>query len=388
MNKITKTLLPVLLIVIGLIIGGIIIKTTKQPEKKLPQRTAYVVEVSPLQASKQAVRLQLTGTVSPALEIILSAKVAGEITKASPEFIDGGFFEKGAFILKIDPVDYQLALEQKKAALAEAEYLLKLEEGQGEIAALEWDLLESNSEEAEADRDLATRKPHLKYRSAKLKAAKAELEKAELDLERTEIRAPFNAVVVERVADLGAQATVQGTLATLAGSDQYFIRVSIPVDELRWVECDPKKGSLATITRNTGDVRKGRVVRMESAIEEMGRMARIIIAVDNPLQGKQPMLLNEYVHVVIEGSAIENAYLIPRSALHDDRYVWLATPEGTLEIRKVVVSWRSADDVIVTDGLNDGERLVLTNLSTPIDGINLRIADEMQSVKGPKIDEQ
>lgn len=376
MRKAIKILIPILIILAAVLIGKAIIASTKKPEKKRPQRTAYAVAVAPLKADTQTVALQATGTVEPAVEITLRARVAGEITETAPEFIDGGTFKQGELMLKIDPVDYRLALEQKKAALAEAEYQLQLEKGQGDVAAREWELIGASAESTAADRELALRVPHLKYRAAKLEAAKAELENAQLDLARTEVRAPFNAVVVERRAELGTQASTQDALATLAGSDVFHVRASIPVDRLKWIVCDPENGSLATITRGTGDVRQGRVVRMESALEEKGRMARILIAVQNPLQGKQPLLLNEYVRLSITGSVVEGAYKIPREALHDDRLVWLATPDGTLEIREVEVAWRDATDVIVSGGLKNGERLVLTNLSTPINGMPLRIEGE------------
>ena len=372
-KKIVKIITPILIILIALAIGRTIIKTTKKPEKKRPQRTAYSVEVIPLKAGKQAVQLKATGTVSPAVNIMLRPRVSGEIIEVAPEFIDGGSFKQGEVMLKIDPVDYLLALEQKKAALAEAEYQVLLEKGQGDIAAREWELLGAGENASESDRELALRIPHLKYRAAKLEAAKAELKNARLDLARTEVRAPFNAVVVDRKTDLGTQATLQDSLALLAGSDQYYVRASIPVDRLKWIKPDPENGSLATITRSTGDVRQGRVIRMESALEEMGRMARVIIAVDNPTQGNHPVLLNEYVRISIEGTAVENAYHIPRAALHDDQFVWLATPEGTLEIREVKVAWRDTTDIIISDGLNQGERLILTNLSTPINGMKLRV---------------
>jgi len=385
-NKPVSIGLPVLLIVLALIIGLVIVKTTKKPEKKRPQRTAYVVEVVPLKADSQRVALQATGTVTPALEITLRARVAGEIIEVSSEFIDGGTFRKGEQILKIDPADYRLALEQKKAALAEAEFQLKLEEGQRDIAAREWELIASGEESDEADRELALRVPHLKYRAAKLEAAKAELEKAGLDLARTEVRAPFNAVIVDRKTDLGTQATLQDSLATLAGTDEFYVRASIPIDQLQWIECDPENGSPAKVTRGTGDVRKGRVVRLESQLEEMGRMARVLIAIENPLQGESPVLLNEYVRVEIAGASVESAYHIPRSALHDDRFVWIATPKGALEIREVDVVWRDATDVIVSGGLNDGERLILTNLSTPVNGMKLRVEGDPVPEKAPDDD--
>jgi RND family efflux transporter MFP subunit len=387
MNWSTKTIkvgLPIVLIVSALITGFIIVKTTKKPDKKRPQRMAYVVQVAPLKEGNQRVNLRATGTVIPALEIMLRARVAGEIVEVAPEFINGGSFQQGEQILKIDPVDYELALEQKKAALAEAEYQLRLEQGQRDIAAREWELIAPDVETNDADRELALRVPHLKFRAAKLEAAKAELKKAELDLERTVVRAPFNAIVVDRKTDLGAQASSQDTLAVLAGTDQFYIRASIPVDQLPWIQCDPETGSTATIRRGAGDIRTGRVIRLESALETTGRMARVLIAIDNPTQGESPVLLNEYVRVKIQGAPIGSAYRVSRSALHDDRFVWLATPKGTLEIREVEVAWRDATDVILTGGVTDGDRLILSNLATPIHGMTLRVeGDPVSEQKSP-----
>jgi len=376
LKKFTPIFIPILLIVLAMVIGKVIIKTTKKPEKKRPERTAYTAEVVPVKAGREFVKLRATGTVVPALQITLRSRVMGEIIEVAPEFIDGGSFKQGELMLKIDPIDFELALEQKKAALAESEYWLKLEEGQRDIAAHEWEILEDGNDTSEVDRELALRVPHMKYRTAKLEAAKAELKKAKLDLTRTEIRAPFNAVVVERKTDLGTQAMVQDALAVLAGSDVFYVRASIPVDRLQWIQCDPENGSEVIVTRSTGEDRNGRVIRLESALEEKGRMARVLIAVKNPLEGGHPLLLNEYVHIEIVGSAIEQAFRIPRSALRDDQFVWLATEKNTLEIREVEVAWRDATEVFVSGGISDGDRLILTSFSAPIHGMKLRIAGD------------
>jgi RND family efflux transporter MFP subunit len=303
----------------------------------------------------------------------LRARVSGEVVGVSPEFIDGGMFEQGEVMLTIDPSDYRLALEQKRAAVAEAEYQLRLEEGRRDVALREWDLIASGEGVSAEDRDLALRVPHLAYRTAKLTAARAELEKAGLNLARTEVRAPFNAVVLDRRSNLGAQATAQDVLAVLAGTDRFYVRVALPVDSLQWMTCDPEEGSPATMVRSSGEVRSGRVVRLERDLEETGRMARVLIEVENPMAGNAPLLLNEYVRVEIAGSRVEAACSIPRSALHNDRFIWIATPQNTLEIREVEVLWRDADQVIISGKRCEDELLVLTNLSAPVNGMKLRI---------------
>ncbi len=372
-KKQLRFILPIALVVGALGIGNIIVRTTKKPEKKKPQRMAYAVKVFPLKAADQTVRIRATGTVIPAQQITLRSRVAGEVVEVSSEFIEGGSFAKNETLLSIDPMDYELALEQKKAALAEAEYQLKLEEGRRDIAAREWELLDLGAEASDTDRELALRIPHLKSRTAKRDAAEADVQKASLDLERTRLSAPFNAVVVERKANVGTQANTQEPLAVLAGSDTFYVRASIPVEQLKWMVCDPEKGSKVWINRPTGDPRPGRVIRLESSLEEKGRTARILVATQKPLEGKNPLFINEYVRIEIEGRTLNNTYKIPRSALHDDRRVWLATPKGTLEIREVDVAWRDAEEAFISGGLKNGEKLILTSLAAPVNGMKLRM---------------
>lgn len=383
-KKTVKIIVPIVFIALAMGVGVLIIKSTKKPERTRPPRTAYAVDVVPLKAGRQVVKLRATGTVIPSTAITLRSRVSGEIIDVSPEFIAGGRYQKGDPILKIDPVDYQAALEQRKAALAEAEFQLKLEAGQSSVAAREWELMAADMGSSETDRELALRVPHLKYRTAKRDAAKADLSRAVLDLERTEIRAPFNAIVVERSADLGTQASLQDALAILADADLYYVRASVPVDRLRWIQCDPQTGSEVSIIRGTGAARRGRVVRLESALEQTGRMARVLIAVEHPMIGASPMLLNEYVHVEIQGTPIDAAYRIPREALHDDGSVWLVSQKHTLDIREVDVVWRDAMDVIISGGVKDDDRLILSNLSTPIRGMELRISGDPMSVPASK----
>jgi len=101
-EHIVKFVLPVVLVVLALLIGLILVKTTKKPDKKKPQRTAYVVEVVPLKAGSQRVKLQATGTVVPAQEITLKARVSGEIVEISPDFIEGG--QRSLDVLSADRV--------------------------------------------------------------------------------------------------------------------------------------------------------------------------------------------------------------------------------------------------------------------------------------------
>ena len=63
----------------------------------------------------------------------------------------------------------------------------------------------------------------------------------------------------------------------------------------------------------------------------------------------------------------------PREALVEGRFVWVATPDNTLARKDVVVAWSGPEAVHVSEGLADGDRIVVTPLSLPVVGMPLEI---------------
>lgn len=363
------------LALLALAIGGAVafVKTAPKAEKKRPPKTAPLVETQALDRVDETVVLHLTGTVVPAKEILLRARVGGEIVSLADGFIDGGLLKKDAEILKIDPTDYELALAAAESKLATARFNHKMELGRHDVAQCEWEQLKS-ADATEQEKELALRTPHLAASEAALKAAEAAVEKTRLDLSRTQIRAPFNAVVLSRSVNVGSQTSPSGQLARLAGTDAYWVKVSIPVDRLPWLDIP---GSAVKVRSTSGAVREGRVIRLLGDIEAKGRMARILVEVKDPLglepdnKDKKPLLLGEYVRTEIKGQTLKGIHNIPRNALREGDLVWIAR-DGKLEIRKAEVVWRGARNVLIRTANGDAQgRLIVSDLTAPIPGMDI-----------------
>jgi RND family efflux transporter MFP subunit len=373
-SKIFKSLLPAVLISIAVLIATVLVKTKPKAEKKMPPKRAELVNTQPLESGDETVVLQVTGTVTPSKKIRVRARVTGEVVQIADGFIDGGLLAENEAILKIDPVDFELALVQSASALEKARFDYKIELGRQDVAKREWELLKPEGEVSELEMELALRIPHLKASKAALQAAEANLKKAELNLARTEIKTPFNAVVLSRNVNLGSQAAQQDVLAELAGTDEYWITVSIPVDRIEWLTIP---GSKARIYSGNKSVREGRVIKLLGDLEEKGRMARVLINVDDPLSlkpenaEKKPLLLGEYVRVEIDGRELDDVYSIPREALRENGQIWIATTNETLDIRTVDVLWRDASRVLIRDGLSNQDLLIVSDLTAPIHGMNV-----------------
>ncbi|MEF2229775.1 MAG: efflux RND transporter periplasmic adaptor subunit [Pseudodesulfovibrio sp.] len=385
-----RVAVPVLIVLLACMGAWAMIATAPKARRMAPAAAVPVVEAAVFARGAHPVTVSVMGAVVAASEISLAAQVEGRIVAVSDAFVPGGFFRKGEEILHIDPSDYELALREARAAVTDARYDLKVELGYQNVAAREWKLLEKSSKASGQDTDLALRKPHLEKAQADLEAARAKEQQAELNLARTTITAPFPAVIESVAANVGAMVSSQQTLATLVGTDEFWVQATVPVDRLgriRLPSPDGAPGAEATIVSGSGDAsvtRRGRVVRLLPSLESEGRMARVLVAVADPLNiagdpALKPLLLGSYVKVEIDGGEVAGSYAIPRKAFRDNSRLWILGADGALEIRDVNPVWRDAETVLLTDGLADGERVVLSSLTAPVAGMRLATADEARA---------
>ncbi|UCD89973.1 MAG: efflux RND transporter periplasmic adaptor subunit [Desulfobacterales bacterium] len=394
---------PIIRIVLSLVILSIGVGTASylknnapQTQKRSPAKLRPTVQVETLHPTDYQIVVTAMGTVVPKREVVLKSRVSGEIVDIHSEFTEGGFLKKGTKVLQVDPLDYEIALERKKSAVIDAEYALKLELGHQEVAKREWELLNGSQPEQEMELELALRKPHLDKARADLAAAKADLKTAMLDLDRTHIKVPFNAMVRSKSVDLGSQVAPQEPLAELVGTDAYRIQASIPIDRLEWIQIPDQigeSGSIAGIVYGQGHERTGVVARLMGDLAIQGRMARVLIDVTDPLglnastEDRAPLLIGDYVRVEIQGRKLDRVFQIPRTALKDNSKIWIVGDNQTLEIRKVHPVWRDPEIVLLQDGVEQGERLIVSALPAAVEGMAVRVdalKSEMKSDRSIK----
>jgi len=378
----------------GAIIAMALMKSGPKTKRKPPQRSARLVEVQSLRYSNHPVRVEGMGIVLPAREITLFPQVSGKIRWVSPALLPGGRFRSGEAIVRIDSSDYELVVRQRAGDLQQAESNLKLEQGQQSIALSEFELLGETI--PEEDRDLVLRLPQLQSVRAEVAKAQSALERAQLDLQRTEVKAPFNAIVKTRAVDLGESVGPATRLATLVGTDAYWVEVLIPVKQLEWIALPGEKEiSPGAAVRIYNDAawgseiyRSGTVLGLASDLEEQGRMARLLISVPDPLgtasDGKPlPLLLiGAFVRAEIEGRPLERVAAIDRRFFREGEAVWVMNAKDQLEIRPVKVAFRDRDQVYLSAGVREGERLVLTDLAAPVEGMPLRTEGDLAKREG------
>jgi len=378
------------MIVLALTAGLVIVFYTLKPvtKKRRPKPVVPIVEALKISPTAEKVYIEAAGEVVPAMEASLFAEVEGKITGLSSELIPGGIVKKGDRLITIDRADYILRVKELKAGLAEAESRLELEEGQQVVAREEWRLFEKEQVAAPADKSLALRVPYLKSAKAQVDAARSRLAAAELNLKRTKIIAPFNGIILEEFAEEGQYVGRQGKIATLVGTDYFWIRVSIPlryVSRITFPDKDNKKGGEVKVLLDTSGgrkiVRSGYVEKLLGDLDLKGRMARILVRIDDPLAlaekaGEGRILIGSFVTLQIDAGKLENVYVLPRESVREGERLLVLKKDSTLDVRKLDILWRRKDELLGHVKMDDGERLIVSRLQNALPGMKLRAAGD------------
>jgi RND family efflux transporter MFP subunit len=382
--------IPIIIIFFSIVLAIVLIKLKPSSDKVNITPTALPVDVVRIRRQDLTTLVHSQGNVIPAKFVELRPQVSGEVIALSPSLVPGGYFKQGEELIKIDPRDYENAVEQQKSKVQNAIFNLKEEKGRKLVAEQEWKLLGSDLFTTDLGKDLALRDAHIQKANSELRAAESALKNAELALKRTVIYAPFNAIVKEEFVDIGQTLTPQNQIVSLIGTDSAWIEIALPIDELRWLTLPDKTGqggSSATIKHQISEshveVYSGKVIRLLGNIKEDTRTARLLIEVEDPLGlhgtshdsvNKVPLLIGAWVSVDLKGRLIEDALAIPDIALREGQRVFLADKNKTLQIRSVDILKRSSRGFVLLDnGPNDGELIITSRVAVPLPGQPLEI---------------
>ncbi|UCG52069.1 MAG: hypothetical protein JSW58_00500 [Candidatus Latescibacterota bacterium] len=125
-EKRLKIILPIAILLIGITITIVMIKSRASVETRPPREYAPLVRVIEAQPTTHRFKVATHGTVKPRTETALVSEVAGQVVWVAPTFAEGGFFEKGDVLVKVDPRDYELAVVTARGQVAQAKVRAEL----------------------------------------------------------------------------------------------------------------------------------------------------------------------------------------------------------------------------------------------------------------------
>ena len=379
MKKLIRIVLPLIIFIVGLMGAKQLVAMRQKEEPVPPKEKALDVQILTATPKSTPITIRTTGTVKPAQQITVTPQVGGKIEDISAQLRPGGRFIKGDVIAQIENVDYKLAIEAEKSRLKQADLELQIEQERKQAAQREWELLDKQG----APSDLTLRKPQLAFAKANKSAAKASYKRAQLNVERTTITAPFNSIVQTKNIDVGQIVAANTPITTLVGTDILWVKASLPASKLPQIVIPSTTnsfGSTAQVTykpnENVTKTITGKIVQLEAELDPQSKTASVLIEIQNPFDAEGlPILPGSFVEIYIEGKNIEEVYAIPSTALREGNHVLIADPNDKMAKKDVVVGWRLHNEVYITSGLEEGDRIITSPVSFPVYGSAVAILE-------------
>ena len=413
---------PKLLIVPPVVIGILVLMfmaAGKQPPAKAergePKRTVRVIEVPLVELVAEA---EGYGQVQPARVWTAVSQVAGRVTYIHPRLRDGEILPEGTELVHVDPKDYELALAQAQAELAElnaqetnAKASLDIEKRNLELASKELERIQSLVKKGTASQSKAdeTERAMLAYRASvqnlqntlalvpsQRSVLEAKVALAERNLGHTVITSPYDM----RVANLNVEADqyvpVGQSLFEGDAVDRVEIEAQVAMSSLRrlfigrqnmQIDIERLSEEFAELIALDPVVRldlgnhvaewQAEFVRFSDTVDPETRTMGVVVAVDNPFEKvipgyKPPLSKGMFVNVVMSGKQTMKRVLVPRTAVRGNT-VFIADEDDRLRRRPVKILFSQGDISVVEEGVEPGERVVVTDLVPAVDGMLLQV---------------
>lgn len=368
-----KWLVPWILVIIGLGIAVRLASGRKPPAKKAPPPVSPLVEVMEVKEESLVVPVEATGTVEAVTVVNLVPQVGGTILEVHPSFRVGGVFQPDEALIQIDPGDYQTAVKQAEALVAKSEVALQQIKREADIAKEAW---RWEHPEAEPPSPLVFKEPQLKEAEANLQAAKASLEKARRDLERTQLRLPFQGSFLEIYTGIGGMATPGQPLAKVYDIQDLEVVVPLEARALRWFSIPGAKADIQAFLQGKTHTWRGKVARMEGAVDPRTQMVKIRIKIISPYAEDKSsirLLPGTFVKVHIHGKKLKGVFRLPEYVLHENNTLWIYQ-DGTIDIRPVEVIHAIGEEILVRQGLKAKEQVITSPLEVVTQGMAVRVS--------------
>jgi membrane fusion protein (multidrug efflux system) len=325
--------------------------------------TPPAVTVAPVTRKDMTPSADFVGRVTPIDKVDLVARVQGFLEKRL--FTEGRDVKTGDLLFLIEPDIYDATVQQQEANLASAQAnatnaTLQLMRGE--------ELLKNNNiPRAQVDQLRAA----AESAQAAVKQAEAALRQAKINLGYSEIRAPIDGRIGLANVTIGnLVGPTSGTLATIVSQDPIYVIFQVSerqiLDYRRQVAAQGGDAGRVTVHLTLADgsayPQTGTVDFLDIQVEPSTDTVAVRAELPNP---QRLLVAGQFATVTAESGVAQPALLIPQAAIQVDQagsYVLVVGPDHKVEVRRIATGAQQGGDIIVTDGLKDGEQVIVEGM--------------------------
>ncbi|ELX8379403.1 efflux RND transporter periplasmic adaptor subunit [Providencia vermicola] len=366
-----RGVLPLALLVLS---GGLALSGCNDEQKGGGERPAPEVGIVTLKAEPLTIKTELPGRTSAYRIAEVRPQVSGIILKRN--YKEGSDVEAGTSLYQIDPAPFQATFDSAKAELAKAQANANLA---GLTVKRYKPLLGTNYiSKQEYDQATSTYAQAL----AAVKAAEAAVETARINLNYTKVTAPISgrtgkSNVTEGALVASGQATelmrvqqLDPIYVDVTQSSEDFLRLRNEIEKGA-LQKEPGKAPVSLVINNGQEyAQKGALEFSDVTVDETTGSITMRAVFPNPNKELMPGM---FVRAILEDGVMEKAILVPQQGLartpQGDAQVMVVGAENKVEVRKVKAAQAVGNKWLVTDGLKDGDRVIVIGLQKIKPGI-------------------
>lgn len=314
-------------------------------------------EVVPVDVAVQTIKarlfvetLEVTGTIRPWEEVVVSAELGGLVREIG--FDKGERVERGQILARVGDDLARAQLDRARADLADAEAVYektsKLYERQ---AVPEQDLIAATSR-----RD----------------AVRAQVEEMRLRLERAVVRAPIAGVAIDQPVDAGEVIGPGTRVTTLHQVDRLELEAEVPDTEIAWLE--PGRPAEVVVDAYPGRTFEARLHFVAPAADPVTRSFLVELELPNQDGLLRPGMV---ARAMLVRRTIPSGIVVPLDAImtREDGDVTFVVEDGVARVRRVVTGAIEGDEALIASGLEEGEQLVVTGQRELVEGHPVQVEE-------------
>ena len=385
-----RIITPIAIILVAGSVAAAMVWKKREPDKNEVNIPVITVDTVQLKSKDMEFTIASQGNVSPRTETTLVSEISGVVTEVTSGYVVGGFFNKGEILLRVDPSDYEVAVQQARANLLIMQARLDREEAQVEQAKKEWDM---SGRPRSAAPSVALRTPYLQEAKANVLFAQADLDKAERKLKQTVIRAPYDGMIKEKRVDVGQYVTSGTQLALTFAVDFAEVRLPLTDQDIAYLELPNPANSANDGIDNGPDVKltgtiggreyqwPARMVRSEGVIDQRTRVHYAVARITDPYNlkgdgGRPPLPMGSFVRAGIKGKLVRDIIAIPLQAVRGMNQVLIKDERNRLKIYQVEIIRTDKDFAYIKGGALDSQEAIMTAVYNPVDGMPIQSSED------------
>ena len=364
----------------SLLIAVVLLSACRQENPKTIAPGPMEVDISTIKQQLVNLAVELPGRTAAYRIAEVRPQVGGIIKKRL--FTEGSEVKAGQLLYQIDPDTYQARFDSAKAALAKADAL----EHSARLKAERYRTLVQTK--AVSDQDQVEMEANWKQAVADVAAAKAAVDSARINLDYTKLTAPISGRIGRSTVTEGALVTAEQAtaLATIQQLDPLYVDLNQSSTEMLNLKKELSSEQTQHLEKSQSRVKvlfedgaeysqPGTLEFSDVTVNQTTGTVILRAIVANP---DQRLLPGMFVRARIDKGQRPNAILVPAVSISRNSkgqpMVMLVNKESVVEARIIQTGQNIGDQVLVTEGLSEGEQVIVAGLQKIKPGVSVKAA--------------